>query len=96
MNSFRGLRFRSDVVIQQSGDEAILLMLEDETAFSHNATAARVAGFLDEGVDPDEIVDRLAGEYGTPRDIVARDVERLIDLLVERRFIVSAAGDRQV
>lgn len=87
--SRRRLRFAHDVVLQATRDEALLLKLGDETAFVLNATAARIATLLDEGLPVDAIVDRLSSEYDCAPDTVADDVRELVETLHEKGLLLD-------
>ena len=83
----------STVTLTLSVDEAVLLNLADETMFSLNATGARVAALIVDGLDVETIVERLSEEYGAARKELLADVSALIEALVGAGLIVlSSAG----
>jgi hypothetical protein len=81
-----------DVVLQQIGDEAVLLKLNEETVFVLNGTAAGIAALIEQGLPVPAIVEALAAQYAAPADVVAGDVRALIDVFV-RRGLVQANGN---
>ena len=87
------VRFAPDVVVHVTGDEAVLLKLTDETAFSLNATAARIVALIAEGVAVPAIVDRLAAEYGAPRSSVATDGPALLERLASKGLVDIGTED---
>jgi hypothetical protein len=76
-----------DVVLQQIGDEAVLLKLTEETVFVLNGTAAAVAALIGQGLPERAIVEELASRYAALADVVAGDVRALIDVLVRRGLV---------
>jgi hypothetical protein len=87
-------RFAPDVVIQWSGDEAVLLKLTDETVFALNSTGARIAALINEGADLAHIVEQLGAEYQLPVGAVEDDVRELLDVLLAKGLIeVETAND---
>ena len=89
------VRFAPDVVVQVTGDEAVLLKLTDEVAFSLNATAARIASLISDGLAVPAIIDQLAEEYGAPRGSVATDVHALIEQLASKGLVSISGEDPQ-
>jgi hypothetical protein len=83
------IRFAPDVVLRTTGDEALLLKLGHETAFVLNATAARVAALIADGLPIAEVVDRLAAEYGCSREDVAPDVRELVATLHNKGLLIA-------
>jgi hypothetical protein len=81
-----------DVVLQQIGDEAVLLKLNEETVFVLNGTAAGIAALIERGLPVQAIVEELAAQYAAPADVVAGDVRALVDMLA-RRGLVQAKQD---
>ena len=83
----------SDVVLQQIGDEAVLLKLDDESVFSLNGTAAQVAALIEQGLSVPAIVRELSALYPAEADVVAADVHELIRTLVVRGLVLVANGE---
>jgi hypothetical protein len=81
------VKLAPDVVLQQIGDEAVLLKLNEETAFVLNGTAAGIAALIEQGLPVPAIVEELARQYASPADVVAGDVRALIDVLVRRGLV---------
>ena len=85
----RIVRLAPDVVLNATTDEALLLKLGDETAFTLNTTAARVAGLIVEGLPVGAIIDRLSTEYQCEPAEVAVDVHRLVTALLARGLVID-------
>ncbi len=84
----------ADVVVQRVQNEAVLLRLADQVAFSLNETGARIAELIGRRTPIPAIVEGLAREYRVTEDQVAADVYALINQLVLRRLVVvHTAGD---
>jgi Coenzyme PQQ synthesis protein D (PqqD) len=79
-----------DVVFRDLEGEAVILDLASGTYFGLNEVGTRVWRLVDEGRSTSQIVEIVTAEYEADREIIARDVERLIDDLHARRLIVSA------
>src|SRR4051794_26654466 len=79
--------FAPDVVVQVTGDEAVLLKLTDEVVFSLNPTAARIAVLISEGVAVPTIIERLSAEYGAAPGAVSTDVHALIETLAAKLLV---------
>lgn len=69
-------------VFKPSGDEALILNLDDETMFALNATGARIVALAVEGKERGAIVRILADEYHSSAEEIARAVGVLLDELV--------------
>lgn len=83
------LHFAPDVVLQATSDEALLLKLGQETAFALNATAARVAALVHEGLSLGQIVVRLSAEYDRDADDIANDVRTLVMTLIDKGLLID-------
>jgi hypothetical protein len=78
-----------DAELKLSGDEALILKLSDETMFSLNATGARIAELILEGLEIDAVVAVLTSEYAATASDVEADVQNLLDALVSGGLIVA-------
>jgi hypothetical protein len=81
-----------DVVVQTIGGEALVLNLRSETVYSLNASGARIAELIADGLETDTIVERLAREYGAEREAVARDVADLVAALLDKGLVTRVEG----
>ena len=96
MTEGRRYALAPDAVLELSGDEAIILKLNDETMFSLNATGARIAELIVGGLAIDAVVAALADEYKASKSDVQSDVTNLLDSLLSGGLIVALdRGDRR-
>ncbi len=84
----RRFALAQDVVLQDTGDEAILMNLHDETLFALNGTGAAIVRRLAQGAPLGALVDALVLEYHAPADAVAADVRGLVGQLEARGLLV--------
>jgi hypothetical protein len=82
------LELAPDVVLQVVGGEALLLKLHDETVFSLNQTAARIAQEVAYGRSLDAVADTLAREFGVDRDEVLRDATEIVETWLARGLVM--------
>jgi Coenzyme PQQ synthesis protein D (PqqD) len=96
MTMLHKVSFAPDVVLQVIDGDALLLKLQDEEVFSLNATGARIAELVAEGLFLDAIVARLAHEYEASPSDVRKDVDDLVRTLRAKGLLVveteEAAG----
>jgi hypothetical protein len=78
-------------VFKPSGDEALILNLDDETIFALNATGARIVALAVEGMERGAIVRTLADEYHSTAEEIARDAVGLLDELVAGGLLLPMA-----
>ena len=87
------IRVPEHVVYRDFDDETVILNLDTGKYHGLNATAAKMLETLDAGDVPvGEAVERLASEFGQPRDVIERDVLSLCRALGERGLIAHDAG----
>ncbi len=71
--------------ISHSDGEDHLLVSTGATAFSglvrSNQTAAFIISCLETETTEDEIVEKMLAQYDAPRDIIARDVKKIVEQL---------------
>jgi hypothetical protein len=91
----RRVRFSGEVFLRQLGDEAVLLKLTDESAFSLNATSARIAALILEGRPVADIVDRLAEEYDLPAATLLPQVGEFVDTLLMMGLVELVDGAKE-
>ena len=89
MTDARRYALAPDAVLKVTGDEALILKLNDETMFSLNATGARITELIVEGLAIDAIVAALADEYKASRSDVESDVTNLLESLVSGGLVVA-------
>ena len=84
-------RLADDVFVQEAGDEALLVKLNDENVFGLNATGLHIVRQVTGGQPLEDAIDQLASAYDANREQLAADVRALIALLVERGLITRDA-----
>jgi hypothetical protein len=88
------IRVPEHVVYRDFADETVILNLDTGMYHGLNPTAAKMLETLDSGVAVGDAVERLASEFGQPRDVIERDVLSLCRALEERGLIARDAGDQ--
>ncbi len=78
---------RPHVVRRRVGDECLLLDSTRQQFFSLNFVAVSVWDALSPERTLDEIIDRVADEYGAERDTVERDCLDLMAALLEQGLV---------
>lgn len=77
------MKLKSDFVTHENGSEQI--MISAGGTFSglvrSNETAAFIVNMLKEETTEEKIVDSMASRYDAPRDVIATDVKKVIDIL---------------
>lgn len=81
------VRVPEHVVYRDFAEETVILNLESGMYHGLNRTAARMVTTLDSAPSVGTAVDRLADEFGQPREVIARDVVALCRALSERGLI---------
>src|SRR4051794_23981265 len=89
MTNGRRYALAPDAELKLMGDEALMLKLTDETMFSLNATGARIAELIVEGLRVDAVVATLTSEYNVSAGEVDVEVTNLIDALLSGGLIVA-------
>ncbi len=72
------------------GDQIIVADMRSGRYFGLDDVGAMVWGLIEERATPGVIVDRVHEEYDVSRDVLERDVDRLLDDLIERRLVEYA------
>ena len=80
-----------DAVFKPSGEEALILKLDDETMFALNATGARIVALAVEGLERGAIVRTLAEEYHSSAEEISREAGGLLDELVAGGLLLPMA-----
>ena len=78
-----------DAVFKPSGEEALILKLDDETMFALNATGTRIVALAVEGKEISAIVGILAEEYHSSVEEISRAVGGLLDELMAGGLLVA-------
>lgn len=71
-------RLNPAVAIEDFGDRSLVLDCERLRMVELNATARIMVTWLEDGLSPDEMVARLAQQYGQPAEQIRQDVESAI------------------
>jgi hypothetical protein len=88
----RRIRVPEHVVYRDFADETVILNLDTGMYHGLNATAAKMLETLDSSqVAVGEAIERLASEFGQPREVIERDVLSLCRALGDRGLIVDDA-----
>jgi len=77
-----------DVLAKAVGTETVLVHLKTNRIYELNRTAARLWALLDQGLTPTEIEQTLVREFSVSPDIVRREMEALIEELVDERLLL--------
>ena len=83
------LRGSPDVICRPLGESAVLIHLGTNEIFELNLTGYRVWQLLNDGVEPEAILERLIAEFDVDRAQLDREVEALLAALSARQLIVS-------
>jgi hypothetical protein len=78
------------VVHRDFPDESVVLNLDSGMYHGLNATAAKMLAELESRSSVEAAIERLAGEFGQPREVIERDVLSLCRSLAERGLIEYA------
>jgi len=75
------IRPNPDVLVQQMGEEYVLLHLRTNRFYQLNATGARFWELLSTAQDPEQIQARLLEEFDVGAGQLADEIERLVGLM---------------
>ena len=91
----RSFRVAPDIRYRVIDDEAVVVRQREGDVVVLNQVAARVLQLVGEGLSPDEIGDRVAGEYEAPESTIRADVEKFLAELEDLNVLerLPAAGD---
>jgi hypothetical protein len=76
-----------DVVLQLIDGDGLLLHLAREDVFALNATGARIAQLLADGMELDRVIDAVTTEFDVDRAEVAASAGELVDDLIARGLL---------
>jgi hypothetical protein len=82
------LEIPAHVVYRALAHQTVLLNIETSTYHAVDTVGSRFLDVLVASESLDAAADRLAAEYGQPKERVAADVQAFCDDLVERELIV--------
>lgn len=94
MSEGRGLRRSPTVLARWVGDRVILARSDGDGFEMLDGPGAVVWELLEEGVTQTRITDALTAWFGAPRDVIVRDVARLLEDLRERGLVERVEGGR--
>ncbi|MCA9903482.1 MAG: PqqD family protein [Anaerolineae bacterium] len=80
----------SDVILQQFGQEALLLHVATENVYQLNATGAQIVGLLTQGKSVTEVMQQILGEFDVSEIQLAREFRDLLADLLEQKLIARA------
>jgi hypothetical protein len=83
----------ADALATRVGDEIVLVHTRTDKIYVLNRTGARVWELLDGALERGQLAERLADEFDATPDQLAREVDALIDALLEGHLIVGRRHD---
>ena len=81
---------RDGVMFNRVGEEIVLLDLDSGTYFGLDSVGARAWELVTGNATIGEAIDAMFDEYEVERDVLERDVLRLMDELEEKQLISAA------
>lgn len=81
---------RDGVMFNRVGDEVVLLDLDSGTYFGLDAVGGRVWDLLTASATIGEAIETMLGEYDVEREVLQRDVLRLVEELEEKGLITAS------
>ena len=92
MRSDMPLKISAKAHCARLGDQIIVADMRSGRYFGLDDVGAMVWGLIEKRSTPGVIVDRVHAEYDVSRDVLERDVDRLLDDLLQRRLVEYAAS----
>ena len=86
----RRVRVSPDVLLQETGGEAVLLDIASENYFGLNQVGTRIWRLLDGGADLRAAFDTVLAEYNVPAERLEQDVLALVGQLVDAGLVTIA------
>lgn len=80
-------RIAPDVLFQEVGGEAVLLNLASERYFGLDAVGTRIWQLIEQNTPVADIVARIGDEFDAPGEAIERDVDVLLQQLVDAGLI---------
>ena len=87
------LRVSEQVHYARMGDQIILVDMRSGRYLGLDEVGTAVWTLIEQRMTRGAIVDRVHADYDVPRDVLERDVDRLLDDLLQRRLIEYATAD---
>ena len=84
----RRITLSDEVLSQNIGNETVLLDLKGEAYFGLDEVASSIWSLLAQGCDTHEIVSRLLAEYDVGRERLEKDVQQLVNKLLEHELAI--------
>jgi hypothetical protein len=84
------VKFPEEVLARQVGEEAVMLDLARGTYFGLDPVGARIWQLLGQGKTLAEVCDAMVDEYDVSREVIERDVAKLVQELVDRGLVAPA------
>jgi hypothetical protein len=92
MNVESRVNVRDGVMFNRVGDEVVLLDLDSGTYFGLDSVGGRMWDLLSGSATVGETIETMLGEYEIEREVLERDVLRLVSELEEKGLIVTSSG----
>jgi hypothetical protein len=83
------LKLRDNFMETSIDDEIVVMELDKGTFFSLTGTSLSIWGALDDELDHDALLARLAGEFGVVADDIAQDVDDFLGQLRDAGLITG-------
>ena len=80
---------RDDVVFRRVGGEAVILDLDTQRYYTLDETGTRMWQLLAEHGEPARVVEAMLAEYDVEREVVERDLAKLVAELMEEGLLVA-------
>ena len=77
------------IIAKEIKDETVLLNPENGDYFSLNAMGTKVYNCICEGMETEEIVNSLLGEYDIGYDTLKNDIESLVNKMKEKNILID-------
>lgn len=83
----RTLMKADNLLVQEVGDEVMILDLDSEQYFALDEVGLRFWQLLDEVASFDAVIDRLGQEYDVDRERLAADMEIFVRTLIDKALL---------
>ena len=87
------LKVAERVHCARMGNQTILADMRSGRYLGLDEVATSVWALIQQHATRGAIVDRVHADYDVPRDVLARDVDRLLDDLLERQLVEYVTAD---
>ncbi len=89
------LKVAERVHCARMGNQTILADMRSGRYLGLDEVATAVWALIQQHATRGAIVDRVHADYDVPRDVLARDVDRLLDDLLERQLVEYVTADNR-